>query len=452
MITTNANFDAANALTAKNIVTWVEIDTYTDIFETFDTGFTNHKPWIKSISRRTQKINDLRGSSALSDLKFTVLDKGNSITADFPGFIFEGKKVTVKTGFSSLVEGDFVTVFEGVIDRVDAGDNNNTYTFVCKNKARATKEKVYLIGDDAVNPVSKDNLKTVEGNPLQILRDILLTELSVPAGNVDTARIDAYRDTIFAGYTFRFELKNSVEAKKFLEQEILAPLGGYLWTNYLGKVSVNFFSPLATDDLDAFQATDQNLLDIPVPKQTELINVVTHRFDNAGSEFNSENVEIWGASETKYGMQGSHILQSKGMRSTLQGFTLSRFIAKSIFNSYGDKNLALSGKLFWTAVKLEPGDFLTLTHNKVPDRGSGVVGITSVRFRVKNTSWDWFKGEVILELTDATDVAPETFFKYASTTQVDWTSASSGNKDSYQFVADDATGQYSDAVAGNPLA
>jgi hypothetical protein len=53
-----------------------------------------------------------------------VLDHNHLITADFPNYVFEGKKIRLRAGFPGMLRSEFVTMFTGVIDSVASMDGN----------------------------------------------------------------------------------------------------------------------------------------------------------------------------------------------------------------------------------------------------------------------------------------------------------------------------------------
>ena len=452
-VPSNANFNTENAKRAKRPVYLFEIAGYTRKFISHDMSQPNQYPWTVEVEPLRQSASDLRGTSELSDLTVRVIDKDNLVTADFPSLVFEGRVATLKIGFDAIAQGDFITRFTGEVDRVESADRNTVWSFVCKPKLRGTKEVIFTTGDDG-KPTSADHPRTVEGNPIEIIREVWLTELGLSAGEIDGIVLDAYENQLFSAFKLRFALTSAPEAKAFLDKEIFQPLGGYAFARADGKLSVKFFWPTAGSVVSQLTLTDQNLITLPTLEQSDLINVVTHRFDYDGSELRSENVEIFTASETKYGQQGRHVVDSRGMRSNLQGFSLARLVARSVFNRYGDKNARVDVELFWDACLLEIGDFVRLTHPLVPDRETGTVGVTAHLFEVLNGTLNFRKGTVRLSLVDASDVelASASFFKWAPDGTPDFAAASQAQRDAYMFVADDATGDYSTGADGHRLA
>ncbi len=454
MISASAAFNTENAKLVKQPVYRLEINSYARTLTNLNEG-VGVDPWIAQIRPHRVSVNDLRGSSSLGDLVAEVVDAGNAITADFTSFQFEGADVVLKHGFPGMAVGDYVALFTGKVDRVESIQKNTAYAIVCKDTHRKTKKPIYTVGDDTTQPISSNNPRTIQGHPLNILKDILLTEIGLPAAEVDSTTIDAYRDDVFAGVEFRFVLTSSTEGKQFIEREIMMPLGGYSRINNLGKFTVRFFFPLPGTVTSSFTFTDQNLIVLPTPEQAELINAVKHRFDQG----KSENVEQLQSSITKYGMVGTHGIDSKGMRSNLQAAIISSFVAPAIFNRYGDKNLRIQADAMWDAVLLEEGDFVKVTHPLIPDRQAGSLGVTDRLFEVLALTRDYKRGRVRLTLIDAEGVKAASggvgvaggVAKIAPNTVNEWPTASAQDRLDYMFVSAAGTGQQSDSTEGHVL-
>jgi hypothetical protein len=215
----------------------------------------------------------------------------------------------------------------------------------------------------------------LNGHPLDILLEILGDGSRSRVSLIDVTKIQAYRDGVFAGQQFTFTIDSPPAAKEFIEQEIMKPLGGYLWVNSLGKISVNFFYPIDTvTEVDWL--TRNSLLDTPSATQADLINTISFRFDDSDGKFLAESVQTYAPSVALYGQYGQTVIESKGMRSGLQGFFLAGLTARLIFSRYGKRNLKFDDNVetIWSKSLLEPGDIVAITHPQIPDRAAGVDG------------------------------------------------------------------------------
>lgn len=272
---------------------------------------------------------------------------------------------------------------------------------------------------------------------------------------MDLAKIRAYRDGIYSGIQFQFSLTQSVVALDFVKQQILKPLGGYLWVNSLGQATVNFFSPLSSPTAVATLGPNA-WEDIPEAEQLDVVNVVQYQFDkddsNASSSGNylAVDTEQYGPSITKYGTQfGEQVIQADGMRSGLQGFFVARMVARMIFGRYGLKNLKFDQAApdsLWGTMLLEPGDVVAVTHPQVPDRSAGVMGVTNKLFEVVNRTFKFSTGTMTLTLIDASFLGVFGLFKIAPDAQADYTAGSNV----YMYLCDN-TDKYTNGDAAHVL-
>ncbi len=461
MITATANWKTEAAKLVKRYVHLFEITGYSRSFATSDPGFGTFDAWIVDIAPVTQNAQELKGSSALNDLAVTVADVGGAILGDFP-FVFQGRDCTLKTGFVGLAQADYTLMHTYVVDRIESVKNNTAWKFICKPQTRLVKKTIFTTGDNG-GPIGSDDPRTFSGHPMDLLNTTILQgEVGLAAGDIDVATINSYRDLVFPGVQFNFSIEKAPEAKAFIEKELLAPLGLYALTLADGKFSLRGFLPIPGTVVSQFTFSDDNVATLPTPAEAELINVVTHRFDHNGDKFAVSNVEIEAASETKFSQQGAHVIESLGMKSALQGFGLARLIAQGIFNRFADKNLTMKSlTAHWDeAALLEIGDFVKLSHPFVPNRVTGVLGITDQFFIITKVSRVYMKGQVKISLDDAEQVelgggidpAGLGPFKIAPMIVPVWTSATQPQKDAYMFIGDKTTGKYSDAVDAHPLA
>lgn len=240
MISAPSNFGAANVALLKKPVYLIAIAGYSRVFTNTPTGVGGQYDWLEAYDDLQITISELDGGADIQNWSFTVQDVENLITADFPGFTFEGKGVTVMTGFVGMAQSDFALLFTGVIDSVASANDNLSYQFNCIDNQQTLSKVIFTVADDGF-PTDSNHLRTLNGHPLDILTTTLVSEVGISPTLINMSKIDGYRDGIFAGIQFKFEIDSPPAAKDFIEAQILKPLGGYMYTNNRGQIDVNFF-------------------------------------------------------------------------------------------------------------------------------------------------------------------------------------------------------------------
>jgi hypothetical protein len=416
------------------------------------------RPWLKASPQDIElTVDELNGSSSLSQLVFDVLDdpapantSAHRLTADMATFTFEGKRIWLKTGYVGMNRADLLTCFTGVIDTVDSMDGNNGYTFTCSGGMVKLDNVVYNTGDDG-QPTDNDHPRTLTGHPIDILLDLLINELSMSSLEFDGDTLRAARDSVFAGMKFKFSITSPPAARDWIEKQIMTPLGGVMWENNLGVLKFNFMWPL-NGVSSVMTLTKRDLSKTPTAGQTELVNTISYRFDKDDSsdgsgKFLSERVEKYDPSLVKYqNLPGQHIIESDGVRAGFQGYLIAALISRLIFLRYGLKNLTFEAEGQWKMLPLEPFDLILVTHPLVPDRVNGVFGITNWLLQVFDRKWLLSENKVQLRVVDASALLKYGQFKIAPDGTPTWTLASTYEKGRYMFYSD-VTGKMSDGAA-----
>lgn len=443
----------------------ITIGNYTRAFCNFDPiGFTwndsiaSHVDWLGEMDPITMSVSDLDGGSDTQSWSFTVQDFENLITADFPDFTFEGKLVTVRVGLgSSMSIDDFCTVFVGYVDSVSSVNDNLDYQFNCADTAGLLTKIIFTVGDDG-QPTSADHIKTVSGHPLDILLTILGSEVGLATSLYDLAKIEEYRDGPFSGMKMVFHLQQGVAAIDFIKAQIMKPLGGYVWTNGAGVVTVNFFYPIEGPVAIASFSED-TWKSIPSAEQTDMVNTVQMKFDKddadsaATGNYLAVPTNLYAPSVTKYGQYGEQEIDADGIRSAFQGFFIAALTSRLIFMRYGFKNLKFDTNAadgIFGSLLVEMGDVVSVTHALIPDRSAGVMGITNKLFEILGKTIDLKEGVVTFVMIDASYLQTFGFFLITSDAQADYAAASPTEKGKYMFMTDDS-GLYSNSDAGHGL-
>lgn len=473
MISTTDNYKAASKRMPLLPVHLFTIDGYPTTFVWRKTGRVNEKAWITDIGDWGLSVDEQNGSCTIDDLTVSVLDKSGAITSSMKLLMLEGRYCTLTTGFDGLDLADYATLFTGVVNKVQSNPDG-TYDIVCNDPNRLVQKIIYLQGDtktvtvavttqtsgvyttyttvtkydnkgavlttsteqsQSVNGVvgtvtttdaagiSSDNPHRVVGHPLDVMMDVLQNHVGLADSDINTALIFAYRDQVFAGMEFDFSIQSAPTAKDFIEQQILTPLGGYNYQDNLGRFCVGFMTPLPGTMQSVLALNEKNMTQLPQVSQSDIVNVVTHRFDKDDSDsgdYMAERNNIYASigqdvsdltgaladaqAAGNSSLQGQVVIESDGMRSGFQGFLLADAVAQSYFNKYGNNNLTLSPETHWPAFVLMPGEFVTLSHPLLPDRKNGVIGLAPTLFQVNSRKVNFKTLVVSLTLTDASGI------------------------------------------------
>lgn len=469
MISATTNYtNAATTFKAGRLFYAIEIAGYSRVFTNQVDGLGGHYPWLTAIDDYSITINDQDGGADLGNFSFHVQDRGGAITGDFPGFTFEGKKVTLKQGFAGLAYADYVTLFTGYVDSVISENSNLEYGFQCHDMTSKLDNVVFLTGDDSAAATSSTNMKTVSGHPLDLLMDILEVELGLSSSTYNKTKLQNYRDGIFSGMRFVFHLDQSPAASDFIKAQLMKPLLGYMWCRADGTIDFNFAYPSGPLVSVAALGAD-TWLTIPTAEQTDLINIVQFQFDkndgsitvnaaDAGSaQYLAESTQEYAASIAKYGQYGLLTIPADGLRSAFEGFFIAAISARLVFQRYGLKTLRFDqanggqpAEALWNLALVEPGDIVTVTHPKIPDRTAGVVGITGKLFEVFNKTLSFSAGRVTYTLLDAAYLTTFGQFLIVPDGHADYAGSSGADRAKYMFMTDD-TGHYSNGDPGNGL-
>lgn len=459
MISATANFKAAlAAYKSGQIVVQVVITGYSRVFTNYPDAIAGHYPWMISIDNLDLTLNDLNGGANQRTGGFTVQDVGGAVTGDFPGFVFEGKQIQIQVGFVGLAQVDFCTIFTGFIDTVSSANFNTEFYFQFSDVQAKMAAVVYQTGDNG-GPTSGSNIKTVSGHPLDILIAIC-QNLSIPC---DTTKIQAFRDGPFAGTIFSFSLTQAPAAADFIMAQLLKPLGGYMWINAAGLVTVNFFYPLA-GPVAIGTFTRDSWLDIPEAGQTAMVNTVQMQFDQnnssgGGGGYLSSSTQRYSPSYKLYGnLATEQTINADGVRSAFQGFFIAALTAILIFMRYGFKNLTFDSQSsggsapdsVWNTLLYEPGDIVAVTHPQVPDRKAGVMGITNKLFEILSKSINFTEGKNTYTMIDATYLNTFGLYKITPPGEALYAAASAADKAQYMFFCNDSN-QYTNSDPGHVL-
>src|SRR6185437_6382075 len=417
MIPTTSAFDAARNGRGQDPVVVVTFPTLGLTYSNRSgiTGLAPTSTFAQMPAGASQQVSDLQGSATVGALNLTVVDVNRAVLALLGTKQWYGALALLQIGFAGLTyPTDFITVFTGVVQSVTPTDDHTGFVIGLRDFNRRLTNQVYGTGDDGLTPTSATNPKTLDGNPMALVIDLLENQLGLASGYVDTAAITALQNGRLSCTRMLFSLQKSVNAKTFLEQELLRPNGLFHFARYNGAISVVDMLAPPTPVGIAFAFTQSNIVGIP-----------------------------------KFDLQAVLQIQSQGLRSNLQGASRAGITARRIFERYagGPANQITLVAASLQPVIVEVGDYVTVSHPLMEDLDSGTLGWSDRVCQVLNVQANWAKGQLTYDLIDVTAMLKPAF-QFAPDTVPAWPTATAPQRQQYLFMADASSQQSDGSAAG----
>jgi hypothetical protein len=352
-------------------------------------------------------------------------------------------------------------------------------------------------------PVSNDNPRWISGNPLDIFLAAAQNELGVgqdqalsavvevggtgqlvaavnpfwaqyvplsteatggnpstlinPNPYLDVAGITALRDAMFSGDWFEFKITSPQQARSWLEDQILKPLGLVMVVTASGQLTLKAMKNPA-NQTSVLCFTQGNIVGIPEVRLAPVINALAYRLDADDSATNTSartyNTTVTMLQQASYNLFRylyNHQVEAAGLR-TGRGGTLRAFLlGDQLFRRYGFATPVYQIVTQLGVLQPELKDWVSLTHSLVPDYIGGGRGVTNIPCEIIGRAPDYANGQVrftLLDMRRASTTSPYEIVPSASMVLPPYSQATEEEQETYFFIT--AT-PGADGVVTSPL-
>lgn len=475
----------------------------------------------------SQTANELEGTSSIGAMTVKCIDPNGTLKQLAAQDALIGKVVQFQMGFPSLSIGDFVTLHTLQITQV-GWDSSGMITLTCSDIQRFIQgQQIWWAGgpgewspgQTAVQPVgpaagangfpvSQDNPRFVQGNPVDILLAALQNELGVgqdpslrgsnyilsqlapvydeqqnydplppppgwaiftpgndstlinPNSYVDVDQFLSVRDSQLSGDFFEFVITRPIDGKQFIEDQILKPMGLYLIVGADGKLRLKPMKPLPYQT-PVFNLTTNNIIGIPETARQPIINMVTAQIDvdnsglsTAARAYDGQLTYQQQTSLERYQQVYEQQVEATGLRTNYGATMRSWTLADRIFRRHSFAPPVYNVAAHLAALAVELGDLVSLTHPLLVDFQTGKRGVVNITCEVVDRRPDYAQGRVEFSLLDTR------FINLAAAYQIvpvalnipSWQQASAADRACYMFVSSAAEGGTNpDGTPGNTI-
>ncbi|HLW79359.1 MAG TPA: hypothetical protein VKU44_07145 [Terriglobia bacterium] len=465
---------------------------------------TQSLPYLIIPNGQSQSVSELDGASTLGRFDIQTIDPGGVLKSLAAQQNLIGKIAYFKLGFPGEALGDFVRLH--TLQIVSTGfTSDGRLTFDCTDLQRFLQgAQLWLNGGPGpwvpyqtataptagravlanAYPVSDANPRWLAGNPLDIYLAALQNELGVgqdpslpesawtiyipgqdstlinPNPYLDVPGILAMRNGPFSGDRFEFKITRPVDAKSWLEDEILKVLGLYTIVRADGRLSLKSMKPASTAQ-PVLALNQKNIVGIPSSSRLPVVNVVTVRMsvddsvrETAARQYTDEITFEQADSIEEYQQEFKQQIEADGLRLNYGGNLRAFLLADRIFRRHAFGTPVYEVTAFLSTVVVELGDLVWLNHPLVPDLLTGTVGLTNVVCEVIDRQPDYARGSMKFQLLDTRFTKltrPFLIAPLAAHVPV-YTSATAGQRSTYMFMSFSSTGGLNaDGTPGNTI-
>ena len=475
----------------------------------------------------SQTANELEGTSSLGAMTVKCIDPSGTLKQLAAQDALIGKVVQFQMGFPSLSIGDFVTLHTLQITQV-GWDSSGMITLTCADIQRFIQgQQIWWAGGPGewspgqtasqpagpaagANgfPVSEDNPRFVQGNPIDILLAALQNELGVgqdpslrnsnfilnqltpvyaqqqnydplppppgwaiftpgddstlinPNQYIDVDQFLSLRDSQLSGDFFEFIITRPIDGKQFIEDQILKPLGLYLIVGADGRLRLKPMKPLPYQT-PVFNLTASNIIGIPETARQPIVNMVTARMDvdnsgcsTAARAYEGQVTYQQQTSFERYQQVYEQQVEATGLRTNYGATMRSWTLADRIFRRHAFAPPVYNVQTHLAALAVELGDLVSLTHPLLVDFQTGKLGVVNITCEIVDRRPDYAQGRVEFSLLDTRflNLALPYQIAPASLSVPGWQQATEAERSGYMFVSLAArNGMNPDGTPGNTI-
>ncbi len=417
MLSTNAQFDAANAKLGKKPIYVFAIGGEARVYSTHDLvaeGVTGSLPeyraWLKVPRGATQSIDVLAGRSSIGELECEVVDQGGAVRQLVGTTTLEGRSATLLVGYPGLAYADFVALHTYQLYKITPSRTYTSWMFRSRDRQMIAKRTVYLNPLNGL-PIEDSNPWILQGTPGEIAQAIYLFALGRPVAEVDRAAIAALDSSVEGLYKtvrpFLFVLSEAFEAKQFLETEIYKAAGLYPVIDNLGRVSLRAFRAPAAGPQAVYTFDQNNMVVLPEIDRMPIFNEIIFKLDHDSDGHQNSLVFIDATSVSTYGRAGQHVVESKGLRTVLGAQWFCQEVAARLFRRFAGTPAALRGgapvarvEAFLLTLPVWVGDYVNVSHPLMPNLLTGELGVVNRLYEVIDREPDFERGRMKYRLLD----------------------------------------------------
>ncbi len=425
MITTNTNWDAKNALTAKRPIYVMTLSGQTTVWATADlaaAGVTGSlptcRPWLLTPQGAGQSVDVVNGTSTIGELQCEVIDQGGELRTLIGTTTLEGATLTLRIGWPGIAYTEFVALQTYQLYKVTPSAGYNSWIFLARDKQLLAKKTVSVHPENGAY-LTADNPWYVGGSAIEIMQAIVLFGLGCDPSVLDLSALAALQSPGEGLYSsarpYLFAFTDSFGAKQFLETELYKSAGLHTVITNTGAISLRSFRAPAAGPTAVYAFTADNLCGLPAIDRLPVINEIIFRLDYDGSNFGTELFFLESNSLADYGRTTQWVMESKGLRSELGGQWYAQWVASRMFQRFAGTVGGLRGgaptavvEAFLGTAPVWVGDYVTLTHGLMPDLLTGALGVTNRLYEVISRDPNYASGRMKYTLLDTglTGAAP----------------------------------------------
>jgi hypothetical protein len=303
----------------------------------------------------------------------------------------------------------------------------------------------YLPGSGIGNPESV--IAAVAGNPATLIN---------PNPYLDVPGITALRDAMFSGDWLEFKVTSPQQARSWLEDQILKPLGLVMVVTASGQLTLKAMKNPA-NQTPVLGFMPGNIIGIPEVRLAPVINALSYRLDADDSATNTSartyNTTVTMLQQASYNLFRylyNHQVEAAGLR-TARGGTLRAFLlGDQLFRRYGFATPVYQIVTQLGALQPELKDWVSLTHPLVPDYIGGGRGVTNIPCEIIGRAPDYANGHVrftLLDMRRASTTSPYLIVPSASLVLPPYSQATEGEQETYFFITPSTNGVYTEALS-----